>query len=469
MIYWVIWFLSLLGIFSDLWLTESLNYFLPKHIVKWDYGRAKYLLLFVIGCQIFTSTLVSSLLYFSSEWLALNFFHEPKIEPVIQIMSLFFLWIHIVQIFISFFSSIQNVKIQKLVEFLRMLFTATWAIILFFTSKWNILYYCWIWIIWIYFAGAIWGVIFYIWYYKKYFTIPKISDKILRKTFIQYSLWTLLSANVGVLLHLMDQLFITYFLGVSDAWEYKNYLSLTNIPFVFLSPMIGFLYPVISEIWNTSDTTKITTIYKIFSTYMATIMLWVWWFFILTGPAIAGLLFGWAYLTSWEALYFIAPFLFLNVLIQLNFQILSGLGHIRKRIWILFWTLIINSILTLSFILGYKYNILPFPSGSSAASFWVGLSWIFMWILSYRSIREYWKWFDWKFFLWNAFSIAALVTISLSYIPIFWEINNMTTRIEYLKPILLAIFMCLVIFLTINRTHLQNFIQTIQKVRSGKI
>jgi O-antigen/teichoic acid export membrane protein len=43
----------------------------------------------------------------------------------------------------------------------------------------------------------------------------------------------------------------------------------------------------------------------------------------MTGEEIAGLLFGPEYLSSGIALYFIAPFLVLNVLIQINFQILG--------------------------------------------------------------------------------------------------------------------------------------------------
>lgn len=89
----------------------------------------------------------------------------------------------------------------------------------------------------------------------------------------------------------------------------------------------------------------------------------------MTGPLLAGMFFGEDYTGSGVALYFIAPFLVLNVLIQVNFQILGGLGHIRKRISILAWTLLVNMILSLVSILGFKYGYLPFPTASAAASF----------------------------------------------------------------------------------------------------
>jgi O-antigen/teichoic acid export membrane protein len=66
-------------------------------------------------------------------------------------------------------------------------------------------------------------------------------------------------------------------------------------------------------------------------------------------------------------------------------------------------------VLGLTSILGYKYGYIPFPSGSAAASFSVGISWICMWYLSLRSIREYAHGFDWAFF-WKNTGIVALLT-----------------------------------------------------------
>jgi O-antigen/teichoic acid export membrane protein len=138
-------------------------------------------------------------------------------------------------------------------------------------------------------------------------------------------------------------------------------------------------------------------------------MLWIAGFFVMTGPHLAGLLFGEGYLSSGVALYYIAPFLVLNALIQVNFQILGGLGHVRKRITILAWTLLVNVILSMITILGYKYGYIAFPSGSAAASAAVGASWICMWYLSYRGIHEYAHGFDWRFF-WNNTVIVLILT-----------------------------------------------------------
>lgn len=39
---------------------------------------------------------------------------------------------------------------------------------------------------------------------------------------------------------------ILYILGPKEAGYYTNYLSLIGIPFLLITPLIGFLFPVIS-------------------------------------------------------------------------------------------------------------------------------------------------------------------------------------------------------------------------------
>ena len=77
--------------------------------------------------------------------------------------------------------------------------------------------FCFIWIAAIYLSGLIAGIIFYRGYYRHHFDIETAEDTALRKVFVRYSLGTLLSANVGTLLHLLDSLFLGYFIGTTDV------------------------------------------------------------------------------------------------------------------------------------------------------------------------------------------------------------------------------------------------------------
>lgn len=468
-IYGTISLLWLLGTYTDFGLTESLNYFLPKYIIKNDYARSKYLLLLALSIQLLTSTIVSIWLYFWAGFLADHFFHSSQATWVIEIFSLFFIGNHVLTVITTFFSAIQNIKLQKIVDTFRLIVSVSWAGILLFSHTWNILLYSWIWIIGTYSGLLMWICIFYYSYYRIYFELPAHYDHALRKSLIQYSLGTLFSANVATVLHQIDMQFLTYFIGVYDTGIYSIYLSLVGIPFIFLGPLIGFLFPVISEIGGRWDHRKIQTIYAVFTTYLSVIVCWVWAIFILCGKEIAWFLFGNDFLASWVALYYIAPFLVFNIFFQIHFQILWWLGFVKKRIEILIYTLILSVIVSLVCILGYKYGYIPFPSGSSAVSFAVGVSWILLWYLSYRAIREYAIGFDWQFFLKNI-SIVIVFMVSYHIIQIhydlaFWLIG----RLQYLPWILFALWSSLIIFLLINTTQFYDFITIVKKVRNWSL
>jgi O-antigen/teichoic acid export membrane protein len=96
-----------------------------------------------------------------------------------------------------------------------------------------------------------------------------------------------------------------------------------------------------------------------------------------------------------------------NFLIQLNFQILAGVGRIRERAKILAITLVINLALNLFFILALKMGV----RGSALA---VGLSWIPLWYMSHRAVHEFTVGLDWKKLILNA--IIAIPTLSIIYL-----------------------------------------------------
>ena len=78
---------GLLACYNDLWLTESMQYFLPKYRLegkKWQIKNVIWLSLFM---QLTTWIIIFLLLYFNAEWLAIHHFHTPGVSEIIKIMS----------------------------------------------------------------------------------------------------------------------------------------------------------------------------------------------------------------------------------------------------------------------------------------------------------------------------------------------------------------------------------------------
>lgn len=79
MIYGVISFVTLIGVYNDLGFTESLNFFLPKYIVNKEFGKAKYLLKMALFLQGISSTTIAIVLFFFAPWLATHYFHNEAV------------------------------------------------------------------------------------------------------------------------------------------------------------------------------------------------------------------------------------------------------------------------------------------------------------------------------------------------------------------------------------------------------
>ena len=112
MLYGVISFVMLLSAYNDLGCTESMSYFLPKYLVKKEYGKVKYILSLVFLTQISTSIIIYIILFYFAPWLATYYFHSDVAE-ILRIAGLFFIGINMLHICTTFFISVQDTKLQK--------------------------------------------------------------------------------------------------------------------------------------------------------------------------------------------------------------------------------------------------------------------------------------------------------------------------------------------------------------------
>lgn len=117
-LYGVISLISLLSVYHDLGLTESMNYFLPRFIVEKNYSRFKSMVFYSLIAQLVTSALIGGALFFAAGPIALHYFHASpemvsEVTRVIQIFCLFFLGMNLHGMNITIFSVSQNTRLQK--------------------------------------------------------------------------------------------------------------------------------------------------------------------------------------------------------------------------------------------------------------------------------------------------------------------------------------------------------------------
>lgn len=245
--YGIISLITLLGTYNDLGLTEALNFFLPKFAVAKNYGKFRTAVLYAFLAQLITGTILGALFFFGADFLGTHYFKSAEAADILRVFCLFFFLSNFLHIGVTVFSSLQETKYQYFVNFIRSFFSLVFVSGLWFLGHGNVLAYAWAWVVPLVIA-IVWNVaVLYVRIYRTYLSgIPNDHSDGLFKKIFSYALWTLLTANVGMLLSQIDMQLILLFLGPKDAGYYTNYLSLIGIPFLLITPLIGFLFPVIS-------------------------------------------------------------------------------------------------------------------------------------------------------------------------------------------------------------------------------
>lgn len=461
-LYWIIGLVTLLTTYHDLGLTEALNFFLPKYIVEKNYDKFKSALVYAMFAQVPTSLLIWGALFFGSDFLATHYFHSKELATetayVLKVFSLFFIWMNLYQIVNTVFGATQNTKYQKWTEIIRMLAILGFTMFYWLWDKWSLNNYSWTWIYWLWFWIIFSYILFFFKYYLPYLKDARIYyDKKMLKEIFAYAVWVLLAANVGTILWQLDMQLIIYLLWPMEAGYYTNYLSIIWIPFLVITPIFWFLFPVISELSSKNETDKITTIKTMFYKYFSIIAIIVSVFAFVFAKEIAIILYSEKFRMSWIIMQYSIFFLIFNFLLQINFQILAWIGKVKERLKILVIWLVINLILNL-ILIHYMWVV------GSALATWI--TWIPIFYLSHLKTKKFSSNFDYKFFIKNII-FAAILWIWMQYlivIQLVWK-----TRTQMLFWILLIGFLYIITFGLFNMKEWKMFITELLKLKKSKI
>lgn len=454
MIYGVISFVTLIAWINDLWCTESLNYFLPKWIIKNEYWKVKYLLRLTFILQIISSLVIAGTIFFVAPWLANNYFNEPIIVNLLRISWLYFIGINLLQITTILFSVSQDTKLHRWTDFIKIFATWIATYILFATKEWTTETYMWAWLLWVLISVIFSGYYSYSKYYIHFLKwIPIKKDITERNHFLKYALATVLSANIGNMLSQIDMQMIIFQLWSEATAYYSNYLSLLNIPFLFISPIVAFIFPVLSELHWRDEKMKMKIIHKEFSIIFMVIWIWLSVFLYQFGEPLAILFFSEKFRESWIIMKYSAFFITFLLLIQINFQFLSGTWRIWTRAKILAIILPINLILNYFLIKFYwvRWSALA-----------VGLSWIPLWYLSYRTISAYTSKINFVELIKNIAYVAICYAINYYLIYDIYHIDD-STRYGAFLILLIAMVINITIFWIWNIWLFKNVWKALKK------
>ena len=398
--YSIISLVTLLWTYNDLWLTESLRFFLPRFYLKKEYNNIKTTVWLSLWVQLFTSLIIASCLRFWSEWLSVNYFKNEHAWIILKYFCMYFTLTNILQVIQAIFNSFQKTFEQQLTSFIQLLSTFIFAWCCFLLGNWNIEWYS-IWrilwmFVWIIIAGLLYRK-YRPWIMKWKF---KLDTKALNK-YVKYALWAFIGSWIGSIFWQIIQQMVLYFIWAENAWYYSNFLSLFQIGSILIGPIMWLIFPVVSELIEKNDKHKLSLLYSFFYNYFAIIILSFSTLFISLWPEISIALFWKQYITSWELLTQSWIFLFFSILVWFNYGLLAWIGKVKERVYIT-WIACLLTIIT-SFTLIKLYGIY----GAWLA---FGLSNVYTrWMSLFLINKEKYSLnFDWKFFIKNILLFIAL-------------------------------------------------------------
>lgn len=408
-LYSIISLITLLYTYNDLWLTESLQYFLPRFYLRKQFDNIKttvYLSLFV---EIVTWLIISLWLRFGSDWLAVHYFESEIASVILKYFCFYFILTNLLQIIQTIFMAFQKTFEYQFVEFIKVLSIALFTIWFFFVDKWNIEFYGIARLLWLVIA-----IIVAFFLYKNYrsFIIKwqlRRDWKIL-KEYVKYAMWALVGNGIRNLFAQIILQMVLYFLWAESAWYYSNFLSLYSIWITIIWPIRSLLYPLTSEYNENKNKQWIEKLISIFYNYFSVIVLSFSILFVILGPEISISLFWTKYLLSWTLLSYAWIFLVFNILASFNFQILAWLWKVKERVCVLWITCLITAIIAMIWIK---------VGGIYWASIAFGLGNLIYWILSFYLLKKEW----YKFKLNLTFLFKNIILLLILWIALYFTKN----------------------------------------------
>lgn len=453
-LYSIISLISFLNVYNDLGLTESLQYFLPKFWIKKQYNQIKTTIWLSLGVQLFTAILIALGLWFGSDWLAANYFHNPISSDILKYFCFYFLGINLFQTLQSIFIAFQRTFDYQFVEFVRMWATVWFTFFCFLTDRGSIEWYSLNWLLGLGIGILIAGFIYYKNYHRSLMQGRFERDQPTLKKYRKYALRSFIWLNISSIFWQIIQQLVLYFLGDESAGYFSNFQSLFNIGFIIIWPIMSLIFPIVAETMEKKDEKKLELLIAFLYSYFSIFAISFSVLLMVLGPEIATVLFWEKFRLSWEISIWWTGFLVFNILSNFNFAILWWIWAVKQRVYILVSTLLLT--ILISSLLIHSFG-LPW----AALWFWIGYFFARGLSLIYLKKKVYFQ-LNWGFVWPNVFIIFLLgFYIWSNKHLVFVAENNRWDNLLYL--IALWIWFFLVIFLwnikkyKLLRQEIKNF------------
>jgi len=411
--------LSFIVAFSSLGLIEGVLRFTSYYRGKNEINKIRYIFRLVVGIFFISSLLFTIALFFLSEIISINIFHEEKLIFFLKIFSFLipiYLFLYLFSIIIQAF---EKIKIQSFIlDFSENFFKLVFLILLILIGlNANA-------VIFSYFLGVIGaGLIafFYCKYklseiFRKYELNPK-SKKQIRKKLFAYS-WPLVFYSIlfGIL-PFIDSFTIGYFKGAVEVGLYNAAVPLASLMILFPLLFMRLFFPLVTKEFSRKNIVVIKELSKQIEKWILIVNIPVFLILIIFPGAIINIFFGADYLLAGNALRFLAIGFFFYSMSIISHNLISMMGKTKIILFNILFASILNLIL----------NIILVPRfGITGAALSTTATYILLSLIFFIQVKYYVSIIPLKRKMLRILLSAIIPTLILIYIKQFIPLNLFT-------------------------------------------
>jgi len=299
---------NIFAIIATLGLQEGAARQIAYYRGKGDDKKVRGIIISSIEIALIASIILSSILFFSSNFISTKIFHEEKLISTLKIISMALPFFVLINIFTAIMRGFRDAKakvyfqdISKNIIFIILLTVVIWLNLSF------------LWIIYgLVLSIIISSAMFFIFITKKIFFIQKKKSYVsVKKELLFFSLPLLVGAVLTSIISWTDTIMLGYFKTATIVGIYNTALPLSRLlPIILVST--GFLYvPIISELYAKKLLNEIEKIYQILTKWIFLFTFPIFFIFFLFPGAVLKFIFGADYIPASTALMILsAGFLF---------------------------------------------------------------------------------------------------------------------------------------------------------------
>ena len=299
-----------------------------------DVGRVKGTIISSLKMGVFTSSILTGVLFFGAGWISLTFFHEPNLVPVLRIFVISLPFLVLAQILLVVTVGFQDMKYNVYVrDLFQNIFRLPIILFLLFMG-FGVL-------------GATTGYIaaiiampFLAFYFleKRVFSISttKIKSIPVGRELLYYSLPLIFVTFSAMVMRWMDTLMLGYFCAAYEVGIYNAIAPIARLAIVIFGSFAGIFMPVVSGLYSNGMHEELKKTYEVVTKWIFSITLPFLLIVLLFSTQTIEILFGVEYVSGAFGLCILVIAYSISAMMGLAERVISAVGRTKLVMWCMF-------------------------------------------------------------------------------------------------------------------------------------